>query len=167
MCEMRDGITRRPVTAQGPRRRRLTALSVSVATAAALGWLPACASVTATTAGSAATAPAGRAPAAAATASPTASPGAAGGPAACVSGTCWVDVSVATAWVKPWYPRGVDKPALGNPAHPATWVQGMSLAQKSWLVGRLETQARYGTRVIVTGHWRNWTHVAIDRKSVV
>jgi hypothetical protein len=67
---------------------------------------------------------------------------------------------VATAWVKPWYPRGVDKPALGNPAHPATWVQGMSIAQKSWLVGRLDTQARYGTKVIVTGHWRNWTNVA-------
>ena len=99
MCEMRAGTTRGPVTAQGPGRRRLTALSVSVsvAEAAALGWLPACASVTAITAGSAATAPAGRAL------------------AACVSGTCWVDVSVATAWVKPWYPRGVDKPALGNP----------------------------------------------------
>jgi gamma-D-glutamyl-L-lysine dipeptidyl-peptidase len=161
MCEMRAGTTRGPVTAQGPGRRRLTALSVSVAAAAALGWLPACASVTVTTAGSAATAPAGRAPTATATASPTASSSATSAPAACVSGTCWVDVSVATAWVKPWYPRGVDKPALGNPAHPATWVQGMSLAQKSWLVGRLETQARYGTKVIVTGHWRNWTHVAI------
>jgi gamma-D-glutamyl-L-lysine dipeptidyl-peptidase len=82
-------------------------------------------------------------------------------PAPCVSGTCWVDVTVATAWVKPWYPRTVDKPALGNPAFPGTWVRNMTLAQKRWLVGRLETQALYGTKVIVTGHWNNWTHVAV------
>jgi hypothetical protein len=42
MCEMRAGTIRGPVTAQGPGRRRLTAVSVSVAAAAALGWLPAC-----------------------------------------------------------------------------------------------------------------------------
>ncbi len=82
-------------------------------------------------------------------------------PAACKSGTCWVAVSVATVWVKPWYPRAIDKPALGNPASPGTWVRNMTVAQKRWLVGRLETQALYGTKVIVTGHWNNWTHVAI------
>jgi gamma-D-glutamyl-L-lysine dipeptidyl-peptidase len=82
-------------------------------------------------------------------------------PAACKSGTCWVNVSVATAWVKPWYPRPVDKPALGNPAYPGTWVRNMTVAQKRWLQGRLETQALYGTKIIVTGHWNNWTHVAI------
>jgi hypothetical protein len=82
-------------------------------------------------------------------------------PAACKSGTCWVAVSVATVWVRPWYPRVVDKPALGNPAYPGTWVQRMTVAEKRWLQGRLETQALYGTKVIVTGHWNNWTHVAI------
>jgi cell wall-associated NlpC family hydrolase len=71
-------------------------------------------------------------------------------------------VTVATAWVKPWYPRAVDKPALGNPAYPGTWVSRLTLAQKKWLVGRLETQALYGTRVTVTGHWNGWSHVAIS-----
>jgi cell wall-associated NlpC family hydrolase len=37
----------------------------------------------------------------------------------------------------------------------------MTLAQRQWLTGRLETQAVYGDQVIVTGHWGNWTHVAI------
>jgi gamma-D-glutamyl-L-lysine dipeptidyl-peptidase len=81
--------------------------------------------------------------------------------ASCVSGSCWVDVTVATAWVKPWYPRPVDTPSLTNPAYPGRWVQSMTLAQKQWLVGKLETQALYGTRVVVTGHWNHWTHVAI------
>ena len=82
-------------------------------------------------------------------------------PAACLSGTCYVAVSMATAWVKPWHPRTVDRPALGNPAHPGTWAKSLTVAQKAWLVGKLETQALYGTRVMVTGHRLNWTHVVI------
>jgi gamma-D-glutamyl-L-lysine dipeptidyl-peptidase len=86
---------------------------------------------------------------------------AAAAPAVCVSGTCWVNVSVATAWVKPWYPRAIDKPSLSNPAYPGTWIKNMSVAQKKWLVGKLESQAVYGTKVIVIGHWQNWAQVAI------
>ncbi len=82
-------------------------------------------------------------------------------PPACLAGTCYVAVSVATVWVKPWYPRSVDRQALGAPAYPGTWVRKLTVTQKIWLVGKLETQALYGTKVIVTGHWRNWTHVAI------
>ena len=82
-------------------------------------------------------------------------------PAPCTSGTCYVAVSVATLWVKPWYPRTIDKPALGNPAHPLTWVGAMTVPQKSWLVGKLETQALYDTKVTVIGHWHNWTQVAV------
>ena len=38
----------------------------------------------------------------------------------------------------------------------------MTVAQKLWLVGRLETQALYGTKVTVTGHdGTEWTKVAI------
>jgi gamma-D-glutamyl-L-lysine dipeptidyl-peptidase len=161
MREKRTASTPEPMTARGPKRRRLTSRSATVAAAAAVGLLAACGPGTATTVGQTATAIASRTPATAAPASPAASSGAASAPATCVSGTCWVDVSVATAWVKPWYPRAVDKPALGNPSYPRVWVRDMSLAQKSWLVGRLETQATYGTKVIVTGHWRNWAHVVI------
>jgi gamma-D-glutamyl-L-lysine dipeptidyl-peptidase len=87
---------------------------------------------------------------------------AAGTAARCYSGTCWVAVTVATLWVKPWYPRAVDQPALTNPAHPRRWVASMTFAQKLWLVGKLETQALYGTKVTVIGHYgTGWTKVAV------
>ncbi len=37
----------------------------------------------------------------------------------------------------------------------------MTVAQKQWLVGRLETQALYGTRVRVIGRWRSWVRVTV------
>jgi hypothetical protein len=75
------------------------------------------------------------------------------------SSTCYVAVSVATMWARTIYPRPVDKPALANPANPRAWVAAMTLAQKSWLVGKLESQALYGSKVIVIGDlWRSGTH---------
>jgi len=83
-------------------------------------------------------------------------------PATCSAGTCWVAVNVATLWVNPSDPRPVDRPALANPADPRAWIAAMTVAQKSWLVGRLETQALYGTKVTVIGHHgAGWTKVAI------
>ncbi len=83
-------------------------------------------------------------------------------PAPCSSGTCYVAVSVATLWVSPAYRRAVDWPARSNPADPAKWVASMTVQQKLWLVGKLETQALYGTPVIVTGHrGTEWTKVVI------
>jgi gamma-D-glutamyl-L-lysine dipeptidyl-peptidase len=40
-------------------------------------------------------------------------------------------------------------------------VHAMTLAQKAWLVGKLETQALYSTKVIVIGHWNKWSHVVV------
>jgi gamma-D-glutamyl-L-lysine dipeptidyl-peptidase len=80
----------------------------------------------------------------------------------CESGTCYVAVSVATMWARTVYPRPVDKPALANPADPRAWVAAMTLAQKQWLVGKLESQALYGTKVIVIAHQgADWTRVAV------
>ena len=69
----------------------------------------------------------------------------------------WVAVSVATLWVEPDTARDVDAPALANPADPRKWVAGMTVAQKRWLVGRLETQALYGDQ----------GHPAEDRRRLV
>jgi gamma-D-glutamyl-L-lysine dipeptidyl-peptidase len=92
----------------------------------------------------------------------TAGRAAAATPAGCTSGTCWVAVNVATLWVNPAYPRAVDQPALANPADPGRWVASMSVQQKLWLVGKLETQALYGTQVTVIGHSGTaWTKVAV------
>jgi hypothetical protein len=82
--------------------------------------------------------------------------------APCASGTCYVAVNVATFWVNPDYRRAVDWPARANPADPAKWVASMTVQQKLWLVGKLETQALYGTQVTVTGHHgTEWTKVVI------
>ncbi len=73
----------------------------------------------------------------------------------------WVAVSVATLWVEPGLARPVDAPALATPADPRAWVAGMTTAQKRWLVGKLETQALYGSRVILLDTSGAWSRVAV------
>jgi cell wall-associated NlpC family hydrolase len=72
-----------------------------------------------------------------------------------------VAVSVATLWVQPGHTRAVDRPSLTNPVHVDRWLAGMSTADRRWLVGRLETQATYGTKVTVLGTRGAWSHVAV------
>lgn len=73
----------------------------------------------------------------------------------------WIAVSVATLWAKPGSARSVDAPSLSDPAHPREWVAGMSVAQKRWLVGKLETQALYGTKVYLLGTSGSWSKIAV------
>jgi cell wall-associated NlpC family hydrolase len=73
----------------------------------------------------------------------------------------WVAVSVATLWTQPGIARTIDRPALTNPADPRRWVASMTTTQKRWLVGRLETQALYGTRVYLLGTWGSWSKIAV------
>jgi hypothetical protein len=73
----------------------------------------------------------------------------------------YIDVSVATLWVQPGTARSVDAPACANPANPRKWVESMTVTQKRWLVGRLETQALYGTKVYVLGRSGSWTRIAV------
>ena len=88
----------------------------------------------------------------------------------CTTGTCWVAVNVATLWVDPrnpqTAPRPIDHPALTNPTAMWGWVNSMTVAQKLWLVGKLETQVLYGVKVEVTGDWISparvrWEHVVV------
>ncbi len=73
----------------------------------------------------------------------------------------WVAVSVATLWVKPGLARAVDAPACADPADPAGWVESMTTEQKRWLVGRLETQALYGTPVRVLDTAGEWSRIVV------
>jgi cell wall-associated NlpC family hydrolase len=75
-----------------------------------------------------------------------------------------VTVSVATLWVKPRQARPVDAPSLAVPADPRAWVAAMSVTQKHWLVGRLETQALLGDKVYVLATSGAWSKVAVARQ---
>lgn len=75
--------------------------------------------------------------------------------------TRWVRASVATLWVRPRLNRPVDAPAVSYPADPARWVASMTVTQKRWLVGRLETQALYGERVLVWYSSGAWSRVTV------
>ncbi len=74
-------------------------------------------------------------------------------------------VSVATLWVRPGEARAVDAPACDVPADPRAWVGAMAVTQKRWLVGRLETQALYGAKVLVLGSSGAWSRVAVTGQS--
>lgn len=147
------------VNGRGRSRHRRGAWAAAVV----VGLLAAAAVATGIVTGS----PAGTAPGAAGRVGAGGAPAARGAvaataPARCNSGTCYVNVNVATLWVSPSYPRAIDAPALASPANPAAWVSRLTVAQKLWLVGKLETQALYGTRVIVTGHSGTaWTRVVV------
>lgn len=73
----------------------------------------------------------------------------------------YVDASVATSWTEPGIARPVDAPAVGNPVDPRAWTAGMTLSQRLDLVGKLETQAPYGTPVTVLERSGDWVHVAV------
>ena len=68
---------------------------------------------------------------------------------------------MATLWVKPALARPVDAPAVAAAADPRAWVGAMTTAQKRWLVGKLETQALYGTRVTLLATSGAWSRVVV------
>jgi len=74
----------------------------------------------------------------------------------------WVDVAAATMWVDPGKDRKVDADATGNPVDLRAWTDGLTLDQRLWLVGELETQALYGTKVTILDRKNGWSYVAVD-----
>lgn len=73
----------------------------------------------------------------------------------------WVDVSVATLWRSPSSPRAVDQPALRDPADIRGWLSSMTLTQRRGLVGRADTQALLGDRVVVVAVSGTWAKVVV------
>jgi hypothetical protein len=73
----------------------------------------------------------------------------------------WVAVSVATLWRSTSSVRVVDRPALTNPVGIRAWVANMTLTDKRGLVGRADTQALLGDRVIVTASSGSWVKVVV------
>ncbi len=75
--------------------------------------------------------------------------------------TAYVDVSVATLWSEPDITRPVDEPSVGNPVDMWKWTENMTLDQKLWLVGNLQTQALYGQEVTILEESGDWVKVAV------
>lgn len=71
----------------------------------------------------------------------------------------WVNVAVATLWTSPSAPRSIDAKAVAAPVDIRGWLGAMSTKARLGLVGRVETQALLGDRLIVTGVRRGWLHV--------
>jgi cell wall-associated NlpC family hydrolase len=73
----------------------------------------------------------------------------------------YVDVSVATLWVAPGRVRPVDLSSTTNPADLRAWTTGMTLAERVWLIGDLETQATYGQKVLILEESGDWVKVVV------
>ena len=92
-----------------------------------------------------------------------------GGPSAIAAvkgepGAAWravVDVSVATLWWKPASLRPMDAPSAANPADIPLWLSRMTVADRRWLVGRVQTQALYGSSVTVLKQRGRWSYVVV------
>ncbi len=89
--------------------------------------------------------------------------------AAAATSTRYVDVAVATIWVKAESARPrVDDLAISKPAQPRKWVDSMTNQQKNDLVPLMETQGLYGARVTVdetkTVGGVTWDHVWVDQQ---
>ncbi|MGP4061053.1 C40 family peptidase [Halobacillus sp. H74] len=74
----------------------------------------------------------------------------------------YVDVSVATLWSEPDQARELDAPSLGNPVDMWAWTESMTVDEKKWLVGELQTQALYGQKVTVLEEEGDWVKVAVE-----
>jgi cell wall-associated NlpC family hydrolase len=81
-----------------------------------------------------------------------------------VGASAWVRVSVATAWRSPGSPRAVDAPALAYPVRVREWLAAMTYDQQAGLIGRADTQATLGDRVVITALSGIWAKVVIPNQ---
>ncbi|SDG80301.1 NlpC/P60 family protein [Aneurinibacillus thermoaerophilus] len=75
--------------------------------------------------------------------------------------SAYVDVAVATLWIKPDIVRPVDAPSLTHPVDMWKWTRSMTLEEKLGLVPKLETQALYGNKVTILERKGKWVKVAV------
>ncbi|WP_349254185.1 NlpC/P60 family protein [Paenibacillus sp. RC67] len=77
-----------------------------------------------------------------------------------------VAVSVATVWTNPQSPRPMDAPALQQPSAIRSWLETMTLDDRLDLYrgNRVQTQAVYGTPVLVVEEQEDWVKVLIPQQ---
>lgn len=71
-----------------------------------------------------------------------------------------VNVPLAVLWVKPGKKRDHDDLILGENTDPDAWADGMDDEMRLWLVGKVETQALLGERVVILKRRGSWMKVA-------
>ncbi|WP_088066616.1 C40 family peptidase [Gottfriedia luciferensis] len=79
--------------------------------------------------------------------------------------SAYVDVSVSTQWTTNgrFQVRDIDAPSLSNPVDPWQWSANMEDSEvRRWLTGKLETQAVYGTKVVILQEAGDWVQVAVE-----
>ncbi|MDZ5783209.1 C40 family peptidase [Marinococcus luteus] len=82
--------------------------------------------------------------------------------AAEVNETAYTDVSAMTMWTEPDILREIDRPSASNPASLNEWTASMNVDDKLWLVGNLESQALFGSKVHVLEKRNGWVKVAAE-----
>ena len=78
--------------------------------------------------------------------------------------TYYIDVTAATLWTEPDILREVDEPSAANPVDLRKWTTSMTYEEKLGLVGSLETQALYGSKVTVLEEKGDWVKVAVHHQ---
>ncbi|WP_079474296.1 C40 family peptidase [Marinococcus halophilus] len=79
-----------------------------------------------------------------------------------VNETAYTDVSAMTMWTEPNILREMDLPSASNPASLNEWTSAMNVDDKLWLVGNLESQALFGSKVHVLEKKKGWVKVAAE-----
>ena len=72
-----------------------------------------------------------------------------------------VNVAVTTLWKEPNSARAIDRPSTSNPVDLMKWTKSMTINQKQWLVGKIESQALLGQEVVILNTRGNWHQIAI------
>jgi gamma-D-glutamyl-L-lysine dipeptidyl-peptidase len=73
----------------------------------------------------------------------------------------YINVAVATLWSELGNTRPIDNASSYNPVDLWKWTTSMSLDQRKWLVGKLETQALFGQAVTILEEQSEWVKVAV------
>lgn len=72
-----------------------------------------------------------------------------------------VNAAVATLWSEPGRTRPIDEASLTPIVDMGKWTSDMTIPDKLWLVGKLETQALYGQRVKAIESADGWVKVIV------
>lgn len=76
-----------------------------------------------------------------------------------------VNVAVATLWKQPNLTRTIDRSSVLKTVDLKKWTSSMTIPQKQWLVGKIESQALYGQEVKVLQTKGEWVQVAIPEQA--